>query len=135
MSTFLIFVGIIVVIVIFNFAKDSYNENDKLVKQGGMMVKYRTLINNFIDPESGLKVVKQTNNYVCVGMQNSSGKIVFHFQHTFDKINVTFEMKNIFLGEHKLDWDFPEDMDQQQMINRIESTTRQYMDNVTAKFH
>lgn len=135
MSTFLIFVAIIVVIIIFNFAKDSYNENDKLVKQGGMRVKYRTLIDNFIDPDSGLKVVKETNNYVCVGMKNASGSIAFHFQHTFDKINVTFEMKNIFIGNHKLDWTFPEFMDQQQMIDRIESSTRQYMDNVSSQFN
>lgn len=134
MSTFLIFVIIIVIIVIFNFAKDSYNENDKLVKQGGMRVKYRTLIDNFIDPDSGLDVVKETNNYVCVGTQNAAGSIAFHFQHSFNKITVTFEMKNLFIGNHKLDWTFPETMDQQQMIDRIESGTRQYMDNVSSTF-
>ena len=134
MITFLIFVAIIVVIMIFSFAKDSYKENDKLVKQGGMRVKYRTLIDNFIDDDSGLRVVKETNNYVCVGMKNTSGSIVFHFQHTFDKINVTFEMKNIFIGDHKLEWSFPEYMDQQQMIDRIETSTRKYMDNVSSQF-
>ena len=67
-------------------------------------------------------------------MRNTSGSIVFHFQHTFNKINVTMEMKNIFLGEHKLTWEFPEDMPQEEMIRRMETRTRQYMDNVTAKF-
>ena len=43
-------------------------------------------------------------------------------------------MKNVFLGEHKLEWDFPETMPQKDMIYQIETRTRQYMDNVTNKY-
>ncbi|MGM9694534.1 MAG: hypothetical protein ACI3YC_05960 [Alloprevotella sp.] len=134
MDTIVIFIIIIVGFVIFSFAKDSIAETDKIVKEGGIYNKYKTLINNFIDPESGMKVIQKTNKYMCVGMKNSSGSITFHFQHTFNKINVTFEMKNIFIGDHKLDWDFPETMPQSDMIKHIENRTRQYMDNVTSQF-
>ena len=134
MGTFTIFLIIIAVIVIFSFAKDSYKENDKMVKEGGIRRKYKTLIENFIGPDSGMKVVKETNTYMCVGMKNQMGSIAFHFHHTFNKINVTFEMKNLMLGDHKLDWDFPETMPQEDMIKHIETRTRQYMDNVTSKF-
>ena len=41
----------------------------------------------------------------------------------------------MFIGDHKLDWTFPEFMDQQQMIERIESSTRKYMDNVSSQFN
>jgi len=134
MSGIIIFIIVIVVFVLFSFAKDSYKEKDKVVKEGGMRVKYKTLIDNFVSPSDGLRIVKETSNYVCVAMNNSSGKIVFHFQHTFNQINVIFEMKNLFLGEHKLEWDFPETMDQNEMIRQIETRTRQYMDNVTTNF-
>ena len=109
-------------------------ETDKIVKEGGIYNKYQTLIDNFIDPASSMNVIEKTNKYMCVGMKNSSGSIAFHFQHTFNKINVTFEMKNIFIGDHKLDWDFPETMPQSDMIKHIENRTRQYMDNVTSQF-
>lgn len=134
MSTFLVFIIIVVVIVIIKFAKNSVEETSKVVKEGGMRIKYKTLIDNFIDPSSGMKVIEETNKYVCVGMRNSSGSIVFHFQHTFNQIDVTFEMKNIFIGNHKLDWSFPETMDQDEMIEQIETRTRQYMDNVNSNF-
>lgn len=134
MSGVFIFILIIIGVVIFSFAKDSMAETDKLVKEGGIYNKYKTLIDNFIDPESGMKIIQKTNKYMCVGMKNSSGSITFHFQHTFNNINVTFEMKNIFIGDHKLDWDFPETMSQTDMIKHIENRTRQYMDNVTSQF-
>lgn len=134
MSTLIIFIIIVVGFVIFSFAKDSIAETDKIVKEGGIYNKYKTLIDNFIEPECGMKVIQKTNKYMCIGMKNSSGSIAFHFQHTFKKINVTFEMKNIIIGDHKLDWDFPETMPQTDMIKHIENRTRQYMDNVTSQF-
>ena len=134
MSAFLIFIILVIVIVIIKFAKSSIVETDKIVKEGGMRIKYKTLIDNFIDPYSGMKIIEETNKYVCVGMKNSSGSIAFHFQHTFNQIDVTFEMKNIFIGNHKLDWSFPETMDQDEMIEQIETRTRQYMNNVNSKF-
>lgn len=134
MNAFLIFIILVIVIVIIKFAKSSIVETDKIVKEGGMRIKYKTLIDNFIDPSSGMKIIEETNKYVCVGMKNSSGSIAFHFQHTFNQIDVTFEMKNIFIGNHKLDWSFPETMDQDEMIEQIETRTRQYMNNVNSKF-
>lgn len=92
------------------------------------------MIDNFIDPESGMKVIQKNNKYMCVGMNNNAGSVVFHFQHTFNKINITFEMKNVFIGDHKLEWDFPETMPQIDMIRHIENRTRQYMENVTSQF-
>lgn len=136
MSTIIIIILIIVGLSFFSFAKDSIAETDKIVKEGGIYNKYKTLIDNFIDTETGMgmKVIQKTNKYMCVGMVNSSGSIAFHFQHTFNKLNVTFEMKNIFLGNHKLEWDFPETMPQTDMMMHIENRTRQYMDNVTSQF-
>lgn len=134
MSGFIIFIIIAAIFMFVKFAMDSSKDSDKLIKEGGMLVKYRKLIYNFVSPEEVFKIVDKSNKYVCVAMRNTSGSIVFHFQHTFNKINVTMEMKNIFLGEHKLTWEFPEDMPQEEMIGRMETRTRQYMDNVTAKF-
>ena len=134
MSTFVIFVIILVIVMIIKFSKSSVEETNKVVKDGGMRNKYKILIDNFIDPESGMEIIDETSKYVCVGMVNTSGSIVFHFQHTFDQINVTFEMKNIIIGNHKLEWSFPETMNQHEMIDRIETRTRQYMDNINSKF-
>ena len=124
MSTILIFILVVVGFTIFSFIKDSTAETDK----------YKILIDNFIDPESGMRVIQKNNKYMCVGINNNAGSVVFHFQHTFNKINITFEMKNIFIGDHKLEWDFPETMPQTDMIRHIENRTRQYMENVTSQF-
>jgi Asp/Glu/hydantoin racemase len=96
MSGFVIFLILIGIIIVIKFASDSSGDTDKIVKEGGMRVKYKTLIDNFVDPESGLKIIKETNKYVCVGMNNAAGSLAFHFQHTFSVINVTYELKNVF---------------------------------------
>ncbi|MCQ2296316.1 MAG: hypothetical protein MJZ45_02820 [Bacteroidales bacterium] len=113
--------------------KDSTNENIKVKNEGGIRTKYSKLINNFIDPDSGMRIVEETDTYICIAMSNTSGQIAFHFQHTFGSINVTMKMNNIFLGKHKLEWDFPENMSQEAMITKIETETRQYMDSVASK--
>lgn len=132
---FIVFLIIaIVVLMIFHFIKDSYSESNSVAKEGGIRIKYKTLIDHFICPEEGLNVLSETNTYVCVGTKNAAGSMVFHFQHTFKKINVTFKLNNVFLGNHKLEWDFPETMPQEDMIRHIETKTRSYMDNVSAKY-
>lgn len=133
MSGILLLILVIVGICVFPFIKDSMQETNRVVKEGGIYNKYKTLIDNFIDPGSGMNVIQKTNKYMCVGMKNNTGSIVFHFQHTFKRINVTFEMRNVFIGNHKLDWDFPETMPQTDMIKHIENRTRQYMNNVTSQ--
>ena len=60
MSTILIFILVIVGFTIFSFIKDSIAETDKIVKEGGIYNKYKILIDNFIDPESGMKVIQKT---------------------------------------------------------------------------
>ena len=135
MSTFVIFLIIIIVIVVVHFAKDSYNESEKVAKEGGIRTKYKMLIDNFADPSSGMHIIKETNKYISLGMTNSAGSINFNFQHTFNQIDVTFEMNNVFVGNHKLNWSFPETMDQNEMIYQIETRTKQYIDNVTSKFN
>ncbi|MDD5998015.1 MAG: hypothetical protein PUC42_14045 [Bacteroidales bacterium] len=129
-----VFVLIIVGLLIYSFAKDTYSETNKIVKEGGIYKKYKILIDNFIEEESGMRIIKESNTYMCVGMKNHTGSVTFHFQHTYNQINVTFEMKNIFIGDHKLEWDFPETMPQTDMIKHIETRTRQYMDNVCSRF-
>ena len=134
MSTFLIFIAVIVGFSFIKFFADSSKESDKVVKEGGMMVKYGKLISHYLNQPLGLRVVKQTSNYVCLGTQNASGSIVFHFQHTFSSINITFEMKNILVGNHKLDWDFHEAMPQDDMIKHIDNRIEQYLNNVATSF-
>jgi hypothetical protein len=108
----------------------------ELIRELFIFVKLilNSYLDNFIDPESGMRVIQKNNKYMCVGINNNAGSVVFHFQHTFNKINITFEMKNIFIGDHKLEWDFPETMPQTDMIRHIENRTRQYMENVTSQF-
>ena len=53
MSTILIFILVIVGFVIFSFIKDSIAESNKIVKEGGIYNKYKTLIDNFIAQSLG----------------------------------------------------------------------------------
>lgn len=133
MGTILTIILIIVGYFLFCFTRDSIADTNKVVKEGGIYNKYRTLIDHFVYG-SNMKIIKQTNKYMCIVKNNSANTIIFHFQHAFDKINITFEVKSVFIGNHKLEWDFPETMPQIDMIKHIETRMEQYMNNVNSKF-
>ena len=63
METFVLFIIIILALSLFVFAKDSHKEENKLMKEGGMRVKYKTLINNnFIDSDGSSQILVQSTN-------------------------------------------------------------------------
>ena len=62
MSGFVIFIIIAAIFMFVKFAMDSSKDSDKLIKEGGMLVKYRKLIYNFVSPEEGFKIVDNASS-------------------------------------------------------------------------
>ncbi len=131
MSTLFTFLIIILAITILRFAKDSYKDYKKVAKEGGIRNKYKDLINYFIDSDPEMKIIKETNMYCNLAAQHYYAYLSFRFQHTFDKINISAYINHRYLGDHKLDWVFHENMPQDDMIYHIEKKINEYMNNLT----
>ena len=132
MGTFILFAIILIVIILLFFAKDYYKDYKKMERNGGIRKKYKVLIDYFIEFDPEMIVLKETNMYCFLGAQHYKGSLTFRFQHTFDKININFTMNHNYLGVHKLEWVFHENMPQEDMIYHIEREIKQYC---TEKFN
>lgn len=134
MSTFLSLIIASVILMVIHFTRDTLKEKNKVQNQGGIRKKYKTLITHFL-VEGEMKVISETTTYMCISGSDNMARITFHFQHLYSSINVKFEFKNIIIGEHKLSWDFPENMSQEDMIEHIETEINKYFDNLCSRLY
>ncbi|MBR0502538.1 MAG: hypothetical protein IJJ77_04765 [Paludibacteraceae bacterium] len=131
--TILKIIGIIVLIMIIRFVRDSYKQKDKVIKEGGILKKYSTVINWVLAyPEA--KVLHQSNISITVGASNASGSTVFDISQTFGSVTIEYRVNSVLLGNHKLEWEFPEYDDQHKMIEKMENDIEKYLGNVMNNF-
>lgn len=130
--TLLSLLGIIFLITIIRFARDSFKQSDKVTKEGGMRKKYSVIVNWLLEDENA-RIVNETSTAIMIGKKGYSGSI-FDIVQTFDTVTIQCKLNNMVLGNHKLEWSFPEYGDQREMIKRIENDVSIYTNNVMSKF-
>ena len=129
----IILIAIIVFIAI-KFSGDASKQANEVRSQGGMKVKYKVLVEYFMNSHRENKLIKETNTYLCIGHSNYGGSSVFHLQQTFGEITIQFEFNNPMMGKQKLEWSFNENMNQFDMINRIENDSNEFLLNFSKRF-
>lgn len=132
--TLLILIGIIVVIMIIRFAKDSYRQSDKVTKEGGMREKYSTIVNWVLKSHPDAKVSNETNTAIMVGVKGVSGTTIFDIVQTFGTVTIQYKINNVVMGNHKLEWSFPEYDNQNEMIRKMENDISKYYENVMSNY-
>ena len=131
---FLIFIGILVVIIIIHFAHDSHEQKTKVTKEGGMRNKYSTLVDYLLSIHPDAKVMNESGTAIMVGVRGASGSTTFDIVQTFGTVTIQYKVNNIVMGNHKLEWSFPEYDDQEKMIETMEHDIAAYNANVMSKF-
>jgi hypothetical protein len=124
------FIGIVVLIVIIKFVYDSSQQKEAVQKQGGMTNKYATLIAHIMAGDPRTKITRITSDSVDIVLSNVGGATAFFLTQTFGKLTVQWKVQSPIYGNHKLEWDFPEFLDQDKMIERITNDVGQYQMNV-----
>lgn len=124
------FIGIVVLIVIIKFVYDSSQQKEAVQKQGGMTNKYSTLIAHIMAGDPRTQITKITSDSVDIVLSNVGGATAFFLTQTFGKLTVQWKVQSPIYGNHKLEWDFPEFLDQNKMIERITNDVGQYQMNV-----
>lgn len=132
--TLLIFIGIIIVIMIIRFAKDSYRQSDKVTKEGGMREKYATIVNWMLNSHPDAKVSNETSTAIMVGVKGVSGTTIFDIVQTFGTVTIQYKVNNVVMGNHKLEWSFPEYDNQKEMIRKMENDISKYYENIMSNY-
>ena len=89
--------------------------------KGGMRIKYAQLLEPILNGHRDCQVFLETRTYIRAGVSNYGGTTLFHIQQSpGNKVIIQYEVKNNpAVRSFQLEWVFPDDMDQNEMIETI----------------
>ena len=95
----------------------------------GLRVKYARLLENILSGHKDSKVFVETRTYLRAGVSNYGGTTLFHIQQsTGNKVIIQYEVKdNPAVPAFQLEWVFPDDMDQNEMMVVISNDIQKKM--------
>lgn len=119
----------IIVFIAFKIGSTSGQVVGSVNNSGGMRVKYARLLENILGGHKDSKVFVETRTYLRAGVSNYGGTTLFHIQQsTGNKVIIQYEVKdNPAVPAFQLEWVFPDDMDQEEMMVVISNDIQKKM--------
>lgn len=116
----MIWIIIIVIIgfIVYKIGSSSGQVLGKMESYGGMRVKYARLIENILGGHKDSKIFVETRTYIRAGVSNYGGTTLFHIQQsTGNRVIIQYEVKNNpVVRPFQLQWTFPDNMNQDEMM-------------------
>ena len=108
----------VVVFIAFKLGSTSGQVVGSVNSSGGMRVKYAKLLENILGGHKDCKIFIETRTYIRAGVSNYGGTTLFHIQQsTGNTVIIQYEVKNNpVVRPFQLEWTFPDDMDQDEMM-------------------
>lgn len=128
------FIIIVIGFIIFSFARDTSKQATAVVKQGGMKVKYRTLVNYFLGLDPRSAIVQETTTFINIGVKSLGGATNILIQQTYGNVTIGWKVDSPVFGKHNLEWTFNEFLDQEKMIEKVENDISKYNENAMQNF-
>ena len=119
----------VIVFIAFKIGSTSGQVVGSVNNSGGMRVKYARLLENTLSGHKDSKVFVETRTYLRAGVSNYGGTTLFHIQQsTGNKVIIQYEVKdNPAVPAFQLEWVFPDDMDQNEMMVVISNDIQKKM--------
>lgn len=119
----------VIVFIAFKIGSTSGQVVGSVNNCGGMRVKYARLLENILSGHKDSKVFVETRTYLRAGVSNYGGTTLFHIQQsTGNKVIIQYEVKdNPAVPAFQLEWVFPDDMDQDEMMVVISNDIQKKM--------
>ena len=119
----------VIVFIAFKIGSTSGQVVGSVNNCGGMRVKYARLLENILSGHKASKVFVETRTYLRAGVSNYGGTTLFHIQQsTGNKVIIQYEVKdNPAVPAFQLEWVFPDDMDQNEMMVVISNDIQKKM--------
>ena len=129
------FIITLVVLIILKFLYDTFKQSLKITSEGGVRIKYATLIEYFLSAHENSRVFQETNTFVSVGVSGMGGSQIFSIYPSYGNITITMQIKNNpIMGNLKKEWTFPEHMNQEDMIININMDIEKFMSDFSKRF-
>lgn len=119
----------VIVFIAFKIGSTSGQVVGSVNNSGGMRVKYARLLENILSGHKDSKVFVETRTYLRAGVSNYGGTTLFHIQQSIgNKVIIQYEVKdNPAVPAFQLEWVFPDDMDQDEMMVVISNDIQKKM--------
>lgn len=111
------FIITVILVVIGAFFLDWSKQRTKVSKQGGMILKYKTLVELLLSMRL-MKLISHDNDAIVFGYSGPGTYQKLIILQTFSTITITFEYRDDIIKK-KLEWKFPENDDQEVMADKI----------------
>jgi hypothetical protein len=117
----IVLIIIIGVIVIYSLGKKSGETIGSVNSNGGMRLKYATLLKNIMAGHKDCKIIGETRTYIRAGVSNYGGTTMFHIQQCPNNtVMIDYDVSNNpVIPDFSLRFTFPDNMDQNEMIEQI----------------
>ena len=124
-----VIIVVVIVFIAFKIGSTSGQVVGSVNNCGGMRVKYARLLENILSGHKDSKVFVETRTYLRAGVSNYGGTTLFHIQQsTGNKVIIQYEVKdNPAVPAFQLEWVFPDDMDQNEMMVVISNDIQKKM--------
>jgi len=106
-------------ISVINAFVNTKQEKEKVKEEGGMQSKYSTLISLLLSGDSRTEIYKVTDLSVLLGLEVMGGATVFELAQIHGHVVVRYMTRSNVFGEQKLEWNFYEDSNQEDMYEKI----------------
>lgn len=128
----LIIIALVVIFIIIG-ARNSMKSfiNNKVTTRGGMLIIFKTLIDGLLQDDNA-RIFKVTDNSISLGVTNIDGTTMFRINQLYDKVSVDWKLSSITYGNHILRWEFPDQLDQNKMLETITSHVIKHSDKLIA---
>lgn len=112
--------AIIGIIILANYSHDKEITN-RVAGEGGILKKYAVLVNEIKKDDPKPEIIKVTNLSISLRASNIDGYTEFAIKQDADTVRVEWKVGSRLFGSHKQRWEFPERLDQLNMISKIRS--------------
>ena len=80
------------------------------------------MIDYLLAGDSRSRIFQETNTFVLLGVSGPAGSQIYYITPAYGNVAIRMEIKNNpLLGNQKMEWSFPENMNQEHMIMKMNS--------------
>ena len=119
----------VVIFIIYSFLSDKNEETNRIQRQGGFYLKYKELINYF-SKYPRVVVERKNKTSITFAIIDKYAQTRFTISHGFESVTIFWSLNSITMGNHSLNWTFPETTPQSQMIKDFETKMKIYETNL-----
>ena len=93
------------------------------------------MVDHFLSSDTRARIFKETNTFISVGISGAAGSQIYYIMPIYGNVSIRMEIKNNpLLGNQKLEWKFPESMNQEDMIEKMNEDIANQMESLMNRF-